>query len=146
MIVNAKTGRAADETTEMLIFFLYEEDKKIHKTLEPFDVSFNHAISELLKNKEFTAKLNNTRALPTYGKFSSQCILLVGLGKKEDITFDKIRQASGTSVKTARDMGIKKVTSVMDSLEIPAERLEEWCQSFTEGAVLGLYQFKKYKQ
>ncbi|GJQ49883.1 MAG: leucyl aminopeptidase [Candidatus Kuenenia stuttgartiensis] len=146
MIINAKTGHAADETAEMLVFYMYEDSKKIHETLEPFDVSFNHAISELLKNKEFTAKLNNLRALPTYGKFPSQYILLVGLGKKEDITFDKIRQASGTSVKTARDMGIKKVTSVMDSLEILAERLEEWCQSFTEGAVLGLYQFKKYKQ
>lgn len=146
MNINAKTGIAANDTAEMLVFYLYEENKKIHTALEPFDTSFNHAISELLKNKEFVAKLNNTCTLPTYGKFPSQRIMLVGLGKKEDITIDKIRQAAGTSVKTAQNMGIKKVTSIMDSMEISAQKTEEWYQAFTEGVVLGLYQFKKYKE
>ncbi|MCF6147821.1 MAG: leucyl aminopeptidase [Candidatus Kuenenia sp.] len=146
MNINAKTGIAANETAEMLVFYLYEESKKINETLEPFDTSFNHIISELLKNKEFVAKLNNTYTLPTYGKFPSQRIMLVGLGKKEEVTIDKIRQAAATSVKTARDMGIKKVTSVMDSIEIPSQKSFEWYQGFIEGAVLGLYQFKKYKE
>ena len=71
--------------------------------------------------------------------------MLAGLGKKKDVTFDKVRQAAGTTASITRDMGISEVTSVIDSIEIPNPSSIEWYQAYVEGCLLALYKFQRYK-
>jgi len=145
MNITVKTGAAVKESAEILVFYLYENTKKVTKQLEPFDTIFNDTISHLLKKEEFTAKPNTTYTLPTYGKSQTKRILLVGLGKKEHIHHDIIRQAAGTTAKAAPKTGVKTVTCVMDTIDPPPHNTEAWYQAFVEGFLLGLYQFQKYK-
>ena len=145
MNVNIKIGFAEKESAELLVFYLYEDVKTVEGTLVFFDKALNNAITELIKKKEFVAKLNKTITLPTYGKIPAKRIMLAGLGKKKDVTFDKVRQAAGTTASITRDMGIREVTSVIDSIEIPNPSSIEWYQAYVEGCLLALYKFQRYK-
>ena len=69
-------------------------------------------------------------------------LLLVGLGKRDQISAEKIRQAGGKAATYLRSMGMKKAalsTDFLSGLKIsPAE--------FIEGALLGLYTYRRYKK
>lgn len=145
MNVNIRTGTIEKESAELLVFYLYEDMQTLSDLLLYCDNALHNIISELIKRKEFTARLNKTMVLPTYGKIPARRIMLVGLGKGKEVTTDKIRQAAGTTVSVARDTGISVVTSVMDSLGISAKDAGEWYQAYIEGSFLALYRFQKYK-
>lgn len=145
MNVNIKIGSTEKESAEVLVFYLYEDAKTINNSLTYYDNALNNTLSELIKRKEFIPKPNKTTVLFTYGKTPAKRIMLVGLGMRKDISMDKVRQAAGTTASTARSMGINKVTSVIDSVEVPDITSSEWYQAYVEGFILALYNFQKYK-
>ena len=114
MNINIKIGIAEKESAEILVFYLYEDVKTVEGALAFFDNALNNTITELIKKREFVAKVNKTTVFPTYGKIPAKRIMLAGLGRKKDVTFDKVRQAAGTTTSVTRAMGISEVTSVID--------------------------------
>ena len=112
-------------------FYLYEDIKTVKSTLAYCDKALNNAITELIKKKEFIAKLNKTLILQLTEKSPPNASCWWGWEQK-DVTLDKIRQAAGTTTGIARDIGIKEVTSAMDSI------LSEWYPAYTEGCLLSL--------
>ncbi|NUO10506.1 MAG: hypothetical protein HUU08_17930, partial [Candidatus Brocadia sp.] len=112
MDINIKIGTVEKEPAEVIVFYLYEEVKTLSESLACCNKVLDNIVSELIKEKGFIAKLNKTIILPTYGKIPAKRIMLVGLGKKKDVTLDKIRQAAGTTASTIRDMGIGEGASV----------------------------------
>lgn len=144
MKINVKIGTVEKEAAEILVFYLYEDMRIMSEALAHCNKALHNSISELIKKKEFSAKLNKTMVLPTYGKIPAKRVLLVGLGKKKEVTLDKIRQAAGITTSTVRDMGISEGTTVTDSLDIFIPP-SEWCQAYVEGALLSLYKYQRYK-
>lgn len=145
MNISIKIGTVEKEPAELLAFYLYEDLQIVGDMLTYCDNALNNIVSELIKKKEFVAKLNKTLILPTYGKTPAKRIMLVGLGKKKDLTLDKVRQAAGTTANISCDIGIGEVTSVIDSIDIPISASAEWYQAYTEGCLLALYKFQRYK-
>ncbi len=144
MNITIKVGTAEKEPAEVVVFYLYEDAKTLCESLARADKALNNIVSELIREKRFVAKSNKTIILPTYGKIRAKRIMLVGMGKKKDVTPDKIRQAAGTTATTLRDMGICGGASMMDSIDIP-QPAGEWYQAYSEGVLLALYQYRKYK-
>lgn len=130
----------------MLVFYLYEDVPAVRGPLACCDKVLNNIISELVKKKEFTARQNKIMILPTYGKIPSGRVMLVGLGRRNDVTSDRIRQAASVTVGSARDAGITEITSIIDSVTISASDRKEWYQAYVEGCLLALYKFQKYKK
>ena len=93
-------------------------------------------------SKEFSGKQNEVFLMKAPDSVKPQRLLLAGLGKKEQISAEKIRQAGGKSAAYLRSMGMKKValsTDFLYGLKIsPAD--------FIEGALLGLYTYGRYKK
>ncbi|MFO0792799.1 MAG: leucyl aminopeptidase [Candidatus Brocadiaceae bacterium] len=145
MDINIKIGTVEKEPADILVFHLYEETNTLSDALKYCDKSLNNAITELIKKKEFTAKLGKTVVLPTYGKIPARRVMLVGLGTKKNINTDKIRQAAGATACTVRDMGISGFTTVMESMEAPPSATNDWYQAYGEGCFLSLYKFQRYK-
>lgn len=101
------------------------------------------AVSKLIKrlfSKEFHGKHNEIILVPATGDIKPERILLVGLGKRDEISSEKVRQAGGKAAVYLRDMGMKNIalsTSVISSVQMsPVD--------FVEGSLLGLYTFDKY--
>jgi len=93
-------------------------------------------------SREFNGKSNEVLLIPSPEDTKPERLLLVGLGKGDKVSAENLRQAGGKAAAYLRDMGMKRValsTSVISSLQLsPVD--------FVEGAMLGLYTYRKYSK
>jgi leucyl aminopeptidase len=93
-------------------------------------------------SREFSGKQNEVFLMKAPDSVKPERLLLVGLGKRDQISAEKIRQAGGKAATRLRSMGVKKAalsTNFLYGLKIsPVE--------FVEGALLGLYTYQRYKK
>jgi leucyl aminopeptidase len=102
-------------------------------------------ISRLIKLGDFKGKLNEVAVVYTNDLIPAPRVIVVGLGKAKDFTRDRARQASGAAVRKARDLGCKRVASIVHGAGIGGLEPREAAQATVEGALLGAYQFKEHK-
>jgi leucyl aminopeptidase len=72
-------------------------------------------------------------------------LILVGLGKRENLTKDTLREAAALAVKKARDLGVNSVHTVLHRSDPSVVSLQDAAEAVTEGAQLGLYRFREFK-
>src|SRR6266567_479183 len=106
------------------------------------DQALGGCLSALYREGEFTGKLNKTSLIHTLGRTAAERLLLVGLGKRGELSRDRLRQAAGTAVQALRGTGVKRACSV---LHLAAGDGEGWLQAAVEGHLLGAYSFDRYK-
>lgn len=137
MNISIKNVREAGCICDALILPVTEGDSGFYIKLVP---SAQNLIKKLF-SKEFKGKQNEALLVPAPAAIKPERILFVGLGKRNDISAERVRQAGGKAAVHLCEMGMKNValsTSVISSLKLsPAD--------FVEGALLGLYTFKKYR-
>lgn len=142
-----ETGKPAEFKSDALIVAHFEAEKgekpKLGKHLEALDKRLEGLISAAVSSGEFSGKQNQLLLLHTQ-KMKSPRFLLVGLGKRSEFEPDKIRQAAGRAATAARDYGAKSAAFILDSFEGKTAR-QELARLISEGAILSLYEFKKYK-
>ncbi len=90
---------------------------------------------EGFKGKEGQA----TIVYPNSGYFSAKAIVL-GLGEKDNISIDSLRRAGGRLARKAREIRLEEAV-----IEWPKNLTGEHAKAFTEGMILGSYQFNRYK-
>ncbi len=110
--------------------------------LAGLDTALGGCLSALYREGEFTGRLNRTVMIHTLGRTVVQRLLLVGLGKRRELTRDRMRQAAGTAAQALRGAGVKRVAS---ALQLSADGGEEWFRAVVEGHMLGGYTFDRYK-
>ena len=103
------------------------------KTTE--ELANKYAIDE----DKFEGKLGTTYLLPTYGKQAARKILVLGLGKKEELNTDKFRIAVYKAIKKAMQMEAKKVAFEFTGVDF------NWAEQFVYGSYMADYSFDKYK-
>ena len=136
MNVVIKNLKENDCACDALILPFTEGDEGLYNNL-------NASLSNLIKksfSKEFQGRQNELLLLPAPLDSRPERILLAGLGKKDKISNEKVRQAGGKSAVFLRDLGMKKIAlsaRALSSLKMSAI-------DFIEGSLLGLYTFKKY--
>jgi len=137
MNISVKNINEINCKCDALILPFTEGDSNLYKKL-------GTPIQNLIKkafSKEFAGKQNEVMLIPAPGNIKLERLLLVGLGKKNKVSSEKIRQAGGKAAIHLRDKGMKDIalsSEVISSLKFsPAD--------FIEGALLGLYTFKKYQ-
>ena len=72
-------------------------------------------------------------------------VMIVGLGQKSKFSPDVLRQVLGTAMRRLRGLKVKRVASIAHGAGIGEMEPAVSAQAITEGAILGLYKFDKYK-
>ena len=138
MNIDIKSINGEDCACDALIF-LFSEDrpeelKKLPRAIVP--------LIRQVFSKEFSGKQNEVFLMKAPDSVKPERLLLVGLGKTDQVSADKVRQAGGKAATHLRSIGITKAalsTDFLTALKIsPAE--------FIEGALLGLYTYRRYKK
>lgn len=136
MILSIKDIKESDCSCDALILPFTEGGSGFY---DNFDLSLSQLIKKFLL-KEFHGKTNDVLLIPSPDQYKPERVLLIGLGKKEDVSSEQVRQAGGKAAVYLRNMGMQKValsTRLLSSLDISPS-------DFVEGALLGLYTFQKY--
>jgi leucyl aminopeptidase len=141
MKINVVAGKIEKQKTGAAIIPVFE-DGKLSPVTGRIDKALGGAVQRLIKGGDFKPKVGAVSLLYPDGKIAAERLLLVGLGKIDDLTLDRLRQAAGKAAPFARNSGATDIVLVADGLDPDAEGV---AQALTEGSVLGLYRFLKYK-
>ena len=141
MEITVTSGDPLKQESSALVVGCFEKELTAPFVAE-FDRMLGGCLSALYQEGEFTGKLNRTIMIHTIGRVAAQRLLLVGLGKRADLSRDRLRQAAGTAVLALRGAGVKKADS---ALHLAAGGGEGWLVVAIEGHILGGYSFDQYK-
>ena len=108
---------------------------KYENELTTSDIANKYAIEE----DKFEGKFGETYVLPTYGQEKHRKVVVIGFGKKEEFTPNKLREAIAKSVKKSMSIEAKSVAFKLDGVEF------DYSEQFALGAKIADYSFDKYK-
>ncbi len=109
------------------------------------DAVLDGALSALRRDGELAGVANETTVVHTLGKLETPRIVLVGFGARKDFTFESIRHAAATGCRAARRAGARHAALALWWPDLASLSEATAAEAITEGALYGLYEFKKYK-
>ncbi|MBI5196985.1 MAG: leucyl aminopeptidase [Nitrospirae bacterium] len=139
-----KAGTVTAVRTEALALGVWEGEK-IEGLLRRVDQALRGLISEMLRTGEFEGKSDQFAVLHTQGALPAKRLILIGLGKRDALETEKIRQASGSVSRKIRDLGLREFTTSTQAIGRKDLTPGSAAQALAEGAFLGLYRFSKYR-
>lgn len=144
MQIKVQAGDIAKIKADAVIVNLFEGVKKPGGATGAVDKVLNGVISKLISSGEIKGTLNEVTLIHSLGKIPAERIIIAGLGKQDEFNQDRIRQITSASLLKARALGAKKVATILHGAGIGKMDAHDSAQGITEGALLGLYEFKKY--
>jgi leucyl aminopeptidase len=109
------------------------------------DKALDGGISSLIAEGEIKGKRGEVALVHSLGKLPSPRVLVAGLGKQDDFSVDVIRDLMGTALRRARATGARTVATILHGAGIAGLDPEACAQAIVEGALMGAYRFRKYK-
>ena len=112
--------------------------------LATIDKTLDGTISRLISQGEIKGKLNEITIVHSQGKLPADRVVIAGLGKQPEVTRDKVRGLVAETCPLLRQKGIDSVATIAQGAEIAGISVEGAAQAVTEGALLGVYAFRKH--
>ncbi len=108
------------------------------------DRALGGAVSQLIKQGEIKGKPNEITMLHSFGKLPAARVVVVGLGKKSDLSVNKVRGAVAETCRWLRAREISTIATVPQGANINKIGPGDAAQAIAEGALLGTYTFRKH--
>jgi leucyl aminopeptidase len=142
MQVTVQVGRTENASAEVSVLMHCEGERW---EAVPLDRAFGGALNRLTQSKEFEGKANEVLLYHTHGTVPAKRLLLVGLGKRSEVTLETIRQALGSAVKRVRQIKVDAFSISLPPVIPGKMSWVEVAQAMVEGAILGSYRFTVYR-
>ena len=127
---------------EALVVGVYQE-QVLSPLAARIDEKMSSLLKDFLKDIHFKAEVGKCVFMPGHKDVKFKNIIIVGLGKKEKLSLDTVRQAAAAGLKEAKKLRHKEVY-----FELLGEEAlgDETAKALAEGIELADYQFDKYKK
>lgn len=143
MKIDVKKGNLERFVTPAAAVFLFEGEKPAGSAAF-LDQATGGLVTELLKAGDFKGKLHATALLYPRKALPARRLILVGLGKRKEVTLDRIRGAFAAAAREARRLDAKDLAASTD-IGLPEDMPERIAAAAVEGVLLGLYRYLPYK-
>jgi leucyl aminopeptidase len=140
MKVIIKDMEESDAACDVLIVFFCEGERE--DGWKDLDSSLEGLMSAVIRSGEFGGKQGQLSLLHTMNMIKPARVLMVGLGKKIEVSSERLRQAGGRAVSYLCGLGFQDVCLSGASLL----SLDLSPVPFVEGGLLSAYKFRKYKK
>lgn len=141
MEIKTVAGDIARIESGAIIVNFFEGMEHLDGDTAIIDRALDGAISQLISQGEIKGKLNEITVIHSLGKLPAARVVVVGLGKRPELSRDKVL---GSVAETCRLLRQKGVDTIAQGAEIAGISAEEAAQAITEGALLGVYSFRKH--
>ena len=113
-------------------------------SLAALDKQTGGAIGRVLSSGDFTGKRDETAVL--YPSGPAARVLLIGLGKAEEVDRGAIRRAAAIAAKRARSLGVARAAFHLPGDASGTVSLRDAGQAIAEGSAQGAWQFSEMKK
>jgi leucyl aminopeptidase len=153
MKVKVRKGRIDRIKDQAIIMGHFEGQKRLSGLTHAIDDRLSGMISRLLRNKDFLGRLSETAVIYPPGRFPTRRIILVGLGKREELDLpgqagthlDRLRQAFASACRRAKELRIKSFSTTVFPADLKGIDPGRVSQVMVEGILLSGYQMDQYK-
>lgn len=135
-------------TTPLLVLHIFERDRSPVGFVAKVDKLFGGAISRVLQSGDFTGRKEDTLLLyPPSGTPGIERVLLVGVGKREEHTMERLRRAIGVAVRQAEKLNISDVAFSLGHVHHLSEGMGDYYAGLAavQAAVLASWNFREMK-
>ncbi|HEU4562072.1 MAG TPA: leucyl aminopeptidase [Longimicrobium sp.] len=142
MNVTVLRGELAGLETPLLAIPVFD-GAAVDPAVAALDRALGGMITAVLERGDLRGKDGESVTLyPTGGGAAATRVLLVGVGKPEAVTVEKLRKAGGTAAKSAVKSRLPRVTFVLPATSVDTAAA---ARAVAEGAVMGSYAFTELK-
>ena len=144
MEIKVIAGDITKTETGAIILGLFEGMERPDGDLAVIDEALGGAISQLISQGEIKGKLREVTIIHSLGKLPAARVVVVGLGKKEELSLDKVRTGVGEACRLLQQREISHVATVALGAGVAGIGRDGVAQAVTEGALLGIYSFRRH--
>ncbi len=145
MEIRVESGDITQQPAGAIIVNLFEGVTSPGGATGAVDRALDGAISTLIGEGEIKGKKGEMTLIHTLGKMVPRRVIVAGLGKSEDFGADVIRHVMGTAGRFVRRLGVDSAATIAHGAGIGRVDSEVSGRAIAEGALLGLYRFRRYK-
>ncbi|MFH1675461.1 MAG: leucyl aminopeptidase [bacterium] len=120
------------------------ENSAFPRLLGEIDKAWRNALSLSYKTSVPT-KEGEITVIPSPLQKGIKNIVFIGMGIKDDSTYETVRRAAGNVARNVRKRNISRVCFLAELFVPPDADLEQTCVALVEGARLGSYFFDRFK-
>jgi leucyl aminopeptidase len=132
LVVGAVRTKTAQAATDVVL----------SETAKSVDVLLDGLIQQICADGEFKGNLGEITTIYTMGKLAAKRVIVVGLGAQE--TAQALRRASSIAARHLQNTGAHHIALALNREQLNVDAAQG-VQAQVEGALLGLYTFKKYQ-
>jgi leucyl aminopeptidase len=107
------------------------------------DVPLPAAVADLIESGDFRGRPKQALLVYPRGAAEPRRLLLLGLGKRDALSAETVRQAAALAVQKAQELQVAAFT-MSPAADLPLPPVAGG-QAFAEGAELGAYRYQRYK-
>ena len=144
MEITVIVGDITKIKADAIIVNFFEGMERLDGDLATIDKALDGTISRLISQGEIKGKLGEVTIIHSLGKLPAARVVIAGLGKQQDLSQDKVRGVVAETCRILRQKGVDNIATVAQGAGIAGISLESAAQAVTEGALLGVYSFRKH--
>lgn len=145
MDISVVQGDISATEADVIVVNLFEGVKSPGGATGAVDRALDGAISKLIELGDIRGKAGERTTIHTFGKIAAPRVLVAGLGKAEEFDVHAVRNLSAEVARACRRPSVKTVATVVHGAGIGGLDPDACTQALAEGALLGAYQFLRYK-
>ena len=145
MEVKAVSGDITELAVDAIIVNLFEGVKSPGGATGAVDKALGGMITQLIADGEIKGKRHEMTLIHTMSKIAPSRVLVAGLGKENELSIYRIREVAAEACRFLRKFNVKKAASILHGAGAGGLAPEASAQAITEGAMLGLYTFRKHQ-
>ncbi len=146
MQVNTLRGAIQETSAELIVVNLFQGVQEPGGATAAVDRALGGAITERIASGDFDGRFGQMALLYTRGAIPAPRVLVVGLGKQESWSLDKLRQAAALAARQVRELGVARYASIVHGAGAGGLAPDEAAQALVEGTILGDYRFEASRQ
>ena len=146
MQIKVQSGDISSFAADAIVVNLFEGVTSPGGATGAVDRAMGGAISSLIQGGDIRSKLGELTLVHSLGKLPAPRVVVVGLGKSNDFTLDKIRGLSADLARFLRKQRIKNAAVITHGAGIGGLDPEACAAAIAEGTLLGLYRFLRHKK
>ncbi len=141
MEIKVIAGDIAGMETGAIIVYLFEETERLDGELARIDGALGGAISQMVSRGEIKGKPDEVTIIHTLGRLPAGRVAVAGLGKKPELSRDKVRDSAAVVCRCLQQRRVETAAAIVPDTGASRDKA---AQALTEGAVLGVYSFRKH--
>lgn len=125
MLIEISTADPAAVQTDCLVGFVFEDDGPGEGALARWDGALDGALSQMRSAGEMKGEVHELTAVSTLGRMPARWLLLVGAGRRSDLTVERAGKLIGQAARHADGKGWQKLVVDLSALDASVLELAE---------------------